>query len=382
MKPLNIAYITETSPDDKHAWSGTVHYIFKALQKQGHTMVALGPKQPIFIGLICKIINKITLLFLNKRFDYRHSTRYSKAFGRIFTKELWKINYDIVVVCGGTEYCAYLKTTKPLYIIVDRTIEGAINYHTILSNLIEFSKKQSIVTDKKAMFLASKVFFSSQWAANHAKHYYQLPNSKISILPFGANLDDIPTKEIALQKKQTTEWKLLLIGTYWKNKGVDIAIHALDTLIKNNINATLTIVGCTPPLPLVNPKITIIPFIDKNSAEGIKQMWNLFITHHFFILPTRFDCTPIVFCEASSFGLPIISSNTGGVEGHIREGQNGFLISYNDNGEKYAQKIMEIISTENAYSNLCISTRKCYDDELNWEKWATQFTKEVSETIS
>ncbi len=381
MKTLNIAYISETNPDDKHAWSGTVHYAYEALKKNGHILLPLGPKEPKIAGLICRIINQISLKVLNKRFDYRHSKIYSKAFGKLFTKELNKTNYDVVVVCGGTEYGAYIKTSKPIFYILDRTIEGAINYHTILSNLLDYSKKQSIATDKKAMLESTKVFFSSQWAANHAKLFYHLDNSKTFVIPFGANLDSIPVKEIALVDRDLTTVKLLLIGTYWFNKGADIALNTLNHLIKNNINATLTIVGCSPPNEIKQKGLTIIPFVDKNSKEGLKQLWELYLNHHFFILPTRFDCTPIVFCEASAFGLPILTANTGGVAGHICEGENGFLINYEDMGMAYAEKIMSIITLPNDYKKLRNSTRKYYDDYLNWESWAKTITSEIENSI-
>ncbi len=381
LKTFKIAYITETSPDNKHAWSGTAHYAYISLKKQGHTVFALGPKNPKFIGFFCKIINQLTLYFFKKRFDYRHSTIYSKAFGRLFSKELHKLNYDIAIVCGGTEYGAYIKTQKPIYYILDRTIEGALNYHTILSNLFEFSLKQSVATDKKAMLEATKIFFSSQWAANHAKSLYKLPHSKISVIPFGANLDKTPPKETALVEKDLSTIKLLLIGTYWKNKGADIAFNTLKYLLKNNIKASLTIVGCTPPAELKHDSLTIIPFVDKNSKEGIKQIWELYLSHHFFILPTRFDCTPIVFCEASAFGLPILTANTGGVAGHIFEGKNGYLIDYEDEGIAYAEKIMSIILSPNEYQKLKITSRQYYDEHLNWDVWANTFTKEISNSI-
>ncbi len=381
LRTFKIAYITETSPDDKHAWSGTAHYAYEALKNYGHTVHALGPKRPGFIGFVCKVLNQFSLVVLNKRFDYRHSTIYSKAFGRLFNAELKKTAHDIVVVCGGTEYGAYLDTSKPVFYILDRTIEGALNYHSILSNLLQFSKRQSIATDKRAMLLSTKVFFSSEWAAQHAREFYNLPDSKSKVLPFGANLDKVPDRQTALKPKDTSVWKLLLIGTSWKNKGADIAINALMHLLENNINAHLTVVGCMPPEELKHERLTIIPFVDKNSETGIKELWQLFLGHHFFILPTRFDCTPIVFCEASSFGMPIISSDTGGVRGHVKEGKNGFLIPYEDKGKLYAEKIMDIIHS-NTYSNLCATTRQCYEEQLNWESWAKHFTEEIEKSIS
>lgn len=378
MKKARIAYVTETSPDDKHAWSGTVHYVYKALQDYGFEVTPLGPQKPLFIQFLLATANQVSLFLFKKRFDYRHSTPYSKAFGRIFTKKLEKIPHDIVVVCGGTEYGAYLNTTRPVYYILDRTIQGSINYHTILSRLWHFSEQQSVSTDRTAMRRATKIFFSSEWAASQARNKYLLSAAKIRVLPFGANLDKTPDRETALQPKNSGRLNLLLIGTYWKNKGADIAFNALLHLLKNKVNAWLTVVGCQPPDELKHERLTIIPFVDKNSETGSRQLWELFLSHHFFILPTRFDCTPIVFCEASSFSLPVISARTGGVEGHVKEGVNGFLIPYEDQGPGYAEKIMEIMRDQTAYEDLRRSTRRYFEEHLNWKVWSEGFANEIA----
>jgi len=377
MKSVKIAYITETSPNDKHAWSGTVHYVYEALKKEGFNVEAFGPASPVFVKYLLAVFNKISLFIFKKRIDYRHSKLYSFSLGRIFNTKLKTADADMIVVCGSTECGAYLQTTKPIYYVLDRTIEGALDYHTILSGLWEFSKKQSVYTDKKAMQESSKLFFSSQWAADHAIINYGLDLNKIKVIPFGANMDLLPKRSEIIKRDIRSRQRLLLIGTYWKNKGADIAFNALLHLLNNNFNASLTVVGCLPPEDLKHPKLKIIPFIDKNSKEGIHQLNNLLSQHDFFILPTRFDCTPIVFCESSAFGLPVLSANTGGVAGHIREGKNGFLIPYEDRGQAYAEKIMWLVKNHDVYEQLCLSARLCYENELNWSSWVKEFAKEI-----
>jgi glycosyltransferase involved in cell wall biosynthesis len=380
LKTLRIAYISETSVQDRHAWSGTVYYAHKALKDFGHDMIPLGPLRPKWIRYYCMALNQLSLFFLKKRFDYRHSTIYTKAFGKLFTKALKQHEFDCIVVCGGTEYAAYLQSNKPIFIILDRTIQGAINYHSILSNLLPASKEQSIASDKKAMQQAAKIIFSSQWAADHAINMYHLSSQKIRVMPFGANMDALPSADFVFKHKKVSDvCNLLLIGTMWKNKGADIAINALNILIQNNIKVHLTIVGCTPETPIDNPNVSIIPFLNKNEANGLKKIEELFLSHSFFILPTRFDCTPIVFCEASAFALPILSADTGGVAGHIEPGKNGFLIPYDDKGELYAAKIIELWNNKTEYSRLQQSTRAKYDASLNWKVWASEFTKTISD---
>lgn len=371
MSVLKIAYISVSDPKDKHAWSGTAHYIYEACRKHLGVIEVLGPAEPFFATWICKIIHGFSLLLFKKRFDYRHSTFYSKSLGRLFDKKLNKKSYELIIAPAGVACTAYLKSKIPVIIVADRAIEGALNYHTILSNLWAWSQKQSVQTDKTAMQNSLFTAFSSKWAADTALINYKVNPDKIKILPFGANMDNIPSKEeIFKRKEKTTVCKLLLIGTEWKNKGADIALNTLNELLKMGVEAHLTICGCTPPTEINHKHLTIIPFLNKNTTDGRNKLEALFLSHTFFILPTRFDCTPIVFCEASAYALPVISANTGGVAGHVKEGINGYLIKASDTGKAYAEKIKTLHENKTEYKRLCESSRNFYEKELNWDSWA------------
>lgn len=382
--PINkcIAYLTISNPNDRHSWSGTDFYIFTTLKKNYKLVDALGPAEPKLITFFCKTIHGISLYLFKKRFDYRHSTLYSKGCARLFDKKLQNNKYDLVVAPAGIACIAYLKTTVPIIFVGDRIIGNAINYHTILHNLWKWSEQQSITTEKLGLIKAKLNILSSHWAADYAIDTYKMPNNKFLVMPFGANIDSIPSADYVLNNSViTNECKLLLIGTYWKNKGADIAFNTLEILLKNGVNTSLTVVGCEPEVYIKHEKLTVIPFLNKNTPQGLKQLEELYLSHSFFILPTRFDCTPIVFCEASAFGLPILSANTGGVAGHIKENINGFLIDYDDNGEAYAAKIQELWTDKSRYFLLKKSARKLYDDRLNWDSWTTKFI-EATEKIN
>ncbi len=382
--PINkrIAYLTISNPNDRHSWSGTDFYIFTTLKKNYELVDALGPDEPKLITFCCKLIHGISLYLFKKRFDYRHSTLYSKACAKLFDKKLQKNKYDLIVAPAGIASIAYLKTKFPVIFVGDRIIGNAINYHTILRNLWKWSEEQSVTTEKLGLTKAKLNIFSSHWAADFAINTYKMPNQKFLVIPFGANIDNVPTADYVLNNYVITiECKLLLIGTYWKNKGADIAFNTLQILLKNGINASLTIVGCEPEEPINHEKLTIIPFLNKNTPEGLKKLEALYLSHSFFILPTRFDCTPIVFCEASAYGLPILSANTGGVAGHVQENINGFLIDYDDKGQAYATKIKELWNDKNRYLQLKKSARELYDNQLNWDSWATKFI-EVTDKIN
>ncbi|GAC1568569.1 MAG: hypothetical protein NVS3B14_18240 [Ktedonobacteraceae bacterium] len=101
----------------------------------------------------------------------------------------------------------------------------------------------------------------------------------------------------------------------------------------------------------------------------------------FLLLPTRGDCTPIVFCEANAFGVPVITTSTGGVPGVIKDGENGFMLPLSARGAEYAEVIAKIYQDDQRYSELVKSSRAAFDDRLNWDAWGTTMNKLLDEML-
>ena len=88
----------------------------------------------------------------------------------------------------------------------------------------------------------------------------------------------------------------------------------------------------------------------------------------------------MVFCEASAFGVPSITTNTGGVSTYVEDGINGFTLPLIATADKYADKIQELYTNDEGYQKLCISSRKKYEEDLNWDSWGKTF-KTIAEQI-
>jgi glycosyltransferase involved in cell wall biosynthesis len=89
----------------------------------------------------------------------------------------------------------------------------------------------------------------------------------------------------------------------------------------------------------------------------------------FLILPTRNEAFGIVFCEAAAFGLPVITTHTGGVPEVVRDGENGYVLPVEARGESYAQMIADIYQNEQRYLHLVQSSRGAFEERLNWDVW-------------
>jgi glycosyltransferase involved in cell wall biosynthesis len=370
---LKIAYLSADDPRNKKAWSGTHYKIYKSLQSLGKVEI-LGPYEPKATLLKGKIMNQLALKFLKKRVDYRHGLSLAKAYGKYFSEKLNNGNYDLAVAPAASAELSFLQTEVPVVYITDGTFSSCLNYHKALTNLTEKSMREGNIVEQQAIDRSAVTIVSSDWAARSAIQTYHCNPQKLKVLPFGANFEKIPTaSELNMEVPKT--WKLLFVGVYWESKGGEIAYNCFKELVDKGYPVELTVLGCTPPEQFRHEKMKVIPFIDKNSDEGQKKLFEIFLQHHILILPTRFDCTPIVINEASAFGIPSIVARTGGVEGHLKNGMNGFLVDYNDKGKGYAEQIEKLIKNTDQYVSLRKSSRKLYEEKLNWDSWTEAFIK-------
>ncbi len=374
---LKIAYLTSQDPLDRKSWSGSHYSIFQAIKKHVGDVEPLGPYQPKFVMLLGKLRLKFFQILTGKRYNYAHSKFVSKAYARYFDKKLSEKKYDLIVATSASCEIAYLKTNIPIVYIADSSIGASLNYHNTFKNVIQKSLDESLQTEKSALDKAKLLCYTTEWAAKGAMDYYGISKDKICVLPFGANFEETPSKEFAINRELGETCKLLFIGVHWGNKGGEIAYNTLMYLLNAGIKAELTICGCVPPEKFKHDKIKVIPFLNKNIKEEREQLYNLYKEADFFILPTRFEAYGLVFCEASAYGLPSLATRTGGVPGVVTEGVNGFLFDEKDRGEGYAKKIIELYKNKQAYKALNLSSRRIFEEKLNWNAWANGLLKRL-----
>ncbi|WP_414549664.1 glycosyltransferase [Anabaena sp. CCY 0017] len=123
-------------------------------------------------------------------------------------------------------------------------------------------------------------------------------------------------------------------------KGQSIHIEVGKKLNIPGLNTELTIVGCQSIIKGYLPNfIKPLGFIQKSTPEGKKKIYQLIANSHFLILPSLANCTPIVFCEANSLGVPCISSKVAGIPTMIKNNLNGKLFDKNSDTTKYCKYI-------------------------------------------
>jgi len=213
--------------------------------------------------------------------------------------------------------------------------------------------------------------YASDWAGEAAVNYYKIDPKKIKIVPFGANFSTnrsmVEIKNI-INRRSSSKCKILFLGVDWYRKGGDIVLEAVKLLNKEGLKTELAVVGCSPvssePLPnFVKP----FGFIDKSSPEGITKLNSLLVGSHFLFVPSIAEAYGVVYCEANSFGVPAIATNTGGIPTVIKDGINGMKFGLNAKPSEYAAYILDCFNNFNTYKELARSSFNEYESRLNWK---------------
>ena len=151
------------------------------------------------------------------------------------------------------------------------------------------------------------------------------------------NVIEIPNsihlKNYVLKKRVVTKPKLFWVRSFSKTYNPLLAISIMKQLLDNNIEAELCMVGPEKDGTLktakayakkLNVRVKFTGKLKKTEWIKLSKEYNIFIN------TTNFDNMPVSVIEAMALGLPIISTNVGGIPYLIEKDINGLLVKPND----------------------------------------------------
>lgn len=369
-KHIRIGFLTFNNPYDKRSWSGIHYNIFRNLNSDSFEVIWLGPIR--FINFIKKIgyyLNKLIFSIFKKNYFFDYGILISLYYSLFFNKRIKSLKIDIIFAPSSLPELAFIKSKKPVIIFHDCSILQLLNYYPLMKEPSRLTIKEIKYIEQRGFKKADIICLTSNWAIDFIADTYDISKEKFFLVPFGSNFEKTSSKEIVLSKKKEIKCRLLFIAVDWHRKGGLVAYEATRELKKMGIDVELIICGCEIPKNLNQEIIVHFPFLDKNKEKDAKLLEEIYLKTDFLILPTKADCTPIIFSEACAFGIPSFTSNTGGIGDCVIDKVNGYKLNINATGKDYASLISKVYSDEQLYYSLRYNSRKLFDEKFNWNMW-------------
>lgn len=184
----------------------------------------------------------------------------------------------------------------------------------------------------------------------------------------------IEIEQFVYKNRDIQSVKLFWLRSFSKIYNPRLAILVLENLIQKGYSAELVMVGpdsdgtMDKVKRLANKKNLNITF----TGRLAKQEWiELSNNYNIFINTTNFDNMPVSVIEAMALGLPVVSTNVGGLPILIDHEYNGLLVAPNDSNAM-CLAIIRLIEDKNLKDNIVKNARKKVE-EFKWEvvrhKW-------------
>ncbi|APY07534.1 glycosyl transferase family 1 [Winogradskyella sp. J14-2] len=173
--------------------------------------------------------------------------------------------------------------------------------------------------------------------------------------------------------------KLFWLRSFSKIYNPKLAVLILDSLTKKGHDAQLCMVGPDSDGSLnetkqlvkkLNLNVKFTGKLPKNEWVERSKDYNIFIN------TTNFDNTPVSVIEAMALGLPVVSTNVGGLPFLITHNKEGILVSPND-VNAMVDAIIKLKQNKNFKDKLVINARKKVEN-FDWKEIRAQWKRLLS----
>jgi len=178
-------------------------------------------------------------------------------------------------------------------------------------------------------------------------------------------------KNYTFLERKIEDPKLLFVRAFDKIYNPEMAIKVLKVLLKTYPEALLCMIGPEKDESFQSCKALVKSLNLENHVEFTgtlsKPQWHKRAEdYNIFINTTNIDNTPVSIMEAMALGLPIVSTNAGGIPYLIKNRVNGLLVE-RDNVDVMVSAIIEICKDEELAKNLVINARREVE-QFDWNK--------------
>lgn len=180
------------------------------------------------------------------------------------------------------------------------------------------------------------------------------------------NSIEIDKYEFKTREKLTP--KLLWVRAFASIYNPEMAVKVLQQLQEKHPSASLTMVGPDKDGSLQTTKDfadSIGVAVNFTGQLAKEDWWQLASEHDIFINTTHFDNTPISVMEAMALGLPVVSTNVGGIPYLLADKENALLVN-DDDDKEMTETILDLLN-DKVRANKLAKNARTFIEQMDWQ---------------
>lgn len=195
------------------------------------------------------------------------------------------------------------------------------------------------------------------------KQFEEAGYSNLTFIP-----NTIELRKYEFKPRSTIEPKFLWVRSFAEIYNPTLAIKIISNLKKVGLNVQLCMVGpdkdgsmdkCRKLAEKDNLPVKFTGKLSKDAWIKLSEDYDIFIN------TTNFDNTPISVIEAMALGLPVVTTNVGGIPYLLEHGEDTLLVPP-DNAEAFTVEIKRLLSNPDLVESLTKNARTKVEN-FDWE---------------
>jgi glycosyltransferase involved in cell wall biosynthesis len=247
------------------------------------------------------------------------------------------------------------------------------------------------VFEEKMLERSNKIIAVSDFTRRELLQYYEVKEDKIRVIHNGVDVDKFKPATDKLKAKAELGFNpedkaILSVGRLYARKGLFTLIESMALVTRKFKNATFIIAG----KGLSNEMKKLVSYAAKLGVKDNivftgyfpdKKLPRLYQAADVFAFSTFYENLPFAVLEALSTGLPVVTTNVGGIPEMIQNGRNGFLVQP-FNSREIADRILYYLEHPAAASEMGFLARKTILERFDWRLIVKKVLKVYDEALS
>ena len=205
-----------------------------------------------------------------------------------------------------------------------------------------------------------------------SKKYFGIGNDKCICINNGIDID-------RFYKKEHQGFVFINVARQDKNKNQALLIRCLKKIHEENLNASLVLAGdgpCHEELKELAKSLGVSDFVEFTGV--VPDTENYLARSDVFVLSSYREAMPLSVLEAMAAGLPIISTDVGGLKDVVKE--NGLLVNSEDE-EAYYQAMKKLLTASKTECEEMSAHSKSMVTDFSSVRMAEQYEEIYNKTL-
>ncbi len=231
------------------------------------------------------------------------------------------------------------------------------------------------IFEERMLHRARKIIAVSHFTKWELTNYYKIPESKIKVIHNGVDINKFRPAEDKRKIKvelgfNPDDLAIVSVGRLYARKGLFTLIDSMPAVINRFPNAKFIISGkgqSNEMQKLVDhaQRLGVKDSIIFTGYYPDKKLPKLYQAADIFAFSTFYEHHPFAVLEALSTGLPVVTTNVGGISETIINGKNGFMCQPFNAGE-FSERILYLLEHPKEAAEMGKLARKTIEEQLDW----------------